>query len=202
MEHSVRIALFASHGGSNAEAVIDACFDGRIAGRVCLMTSNNSSSRVLARSRANGIATAHLSSSTHAVPSELDDAILATLKRERVSVLVLAGYMKQLGPRTLEAYDGAVLNVHPSLLPRHGGKGMFGRRVHEAVLESGDSTTGVTIHLVDGHYDTGRILAQREVRVLKGDTPDSLAIRVLTIEHELLVETLASFVQNPPTLHD
>jgi phosphoribosylglycinamide formyltransferase 1 len=198
MDSLARIALFASHGGSNAEAVIDACLEGRVAGRVCLLISNNSTSRALEIAQAHGIATAHLSSVTHPGPDELDGEILATLLRAEVSVLVLAGYMKRLGPTTLAAYADAILNVHPSLLPRHGGVGMFGRRVHEAVLESGDPTTGVTVHLVDASYDTGRILAQREIIVVHGDTAESLAARVLTIEHEVLVETLASFIRSMP----
>jgi phosphoribosylglycinamide formyltransferase 1 len=198
MDSLARIALFASHGGSNAEAVIDACLEGRISGRVCLLISNNSTSRALDRARAHGIATAHLSSVTHPVPEELDEEILATLQRAEVSVLVLAGYMKRLGAKTLAAYEDCILNVHPSLLPRHGGVGMFGRRVHQAVLENGDPITGVTVHLVDASYDSGRILAQREIFVVCGDTADSLAARVLPIEHDILVETLASFIRNKP----
>jgi phosphoribosylglycinamide formyltransferase 1 len=199
MDSWARIALFASHGGSNAEAVINACLEGRIAGRACLLISNNSTSRALELAQAHGIATAHLSSVTHPGPDQLDEEILATLQRAQVSVLVLAGYMKRLGPKTLTAYVDAILNVHPSLLPRHGGVGMYGLRVHEAVLESGDPTTGVTIHLVDGSYDSGRILAQREIPVVEGDTAESLAARVLPIEHEVLVDALASFIRQKPT---
>jgi hypothetical protein len=136
MDSLARIALFASHGGSNAEAVIDACLEGRIAGRVCLLISDNSTSRALEIAQAHGIAIAHLSSVTHPVPEELDEEVLAALQRAEVLVLVLAGYMKRLGPKTLAAYDDAILNVHPSLLPLHGGVGMYGRRVHEAVLEA------------------------------------------------------------------
>jgi phosphoribosylglycinamide formyltransferase-1 len=104
---------------------------------------------------------------------------------------VLAGYMKKIGPRTLARYRGLVLNIHPALLPKFGGQGMYGRRVHEEVLAAGDRMTGVTVHLADEEYDRGPILAQREVPVVRGDTVDSLAARVLEAEHALYVETLA-----------
>jgi phosphoribosylglycinamide formyltransferase-1 len=107
-----------------------------------------------------------------------------------VDTVILAGYMKKLGPATLGAYRGRILNIHPALLPKHGGQGMYGRRVHEAVLAAGETVTGVTVHVVDEQYDHGPILAQREVTVLPGDTVDSLAARVLAQEHRLYAETL------------
>ena len=105
--------------------------------------------------------------------------------------------MKKIGPAVLSAYAGRIINIHPALLPRHGGPGMYGRRVHEAVLAAGDSETGVTIHLVDEEYDHGHILAQTRLPVLKGDTVDSLAARVLRREHEFLVETIEGLVRHP-----
>ena len=107
-----------------------------------------------------------------------------------MDVVVLAGYMKMLGPAVLSRYDGQVLNVHPALLPKFGGKGMYGRRVHEAVLAAGESVTGATVHVVDAEYDLGPVVAQREVPVLPDDTVESLSARVLEREHELLVQTL------------
>ena len=103
--------------------------------------------------------------------------------------------MKKIGPRTLARYRGLVLNIHPALLPKFGGQGMYGRRVHEEVLAAGDRVTGVTVHLADEEYDRGPILAQREVPVVRGDTVDSLAARVLEAEHALYVETLARIAQ-------
>jgi len=107
-----------------------------------------------------------------------------------VDTVVLAGYMKQIGPETLAAYGGRMLNIHPALLPKFGGRGMYGRRVHEAVLNAGEKVTGVTVHLVDDVYDHGRVLAQCEVPVHEEDTADSLAERVLREEHRLYSETL------------
>jgi phosphoribosylglycinamide formyltransferase-1 len=156
-----------------------------------VLVSNNSDAPVMARARAAGIATYHLSSHTHTDPSLLDDAILDALTRHGAALIVLAGYMKKIGPRTLARYRGRVLNIHPALLPKFGGQGMYGRRVHEEVLAAGDRVTGVTVHLADEEYDRGPILAQREVPVMRGDTVDSLAARVLEAEHALYVDTLA-----------
>jgi phosphoribosylglycinamide formyltransferase-1 len=105
-------------------------------------------------------------------------------------VVLLAGYMKKLGPHTLEAYRGRVINTHPSLLPRFGGQGMYGKNVHAAVIESGAETTGISVHLVDGDYDTGRVLAQREVAVEKGDDAEALAGRVQAVERPFLIKVL------------
>jgi phosphoribosylglycinamide formyltransferase-1 len=172
--------------------VIDACAAGRFdGGTIVVVISNNSASGALARARAAGIATVHVSGVTHPDPGELDRATAAELQRHGADLVVLAGYMKKLGPRTLGAFDGRILNVHPALLPRFGGAGMYGARVHEAVLAAGESVTGATVHLVDGEYDHGAILAQRDVAVLPDDTVTTLAARVLETEHELLVTVIA-----------
>jgi len=107
-----------------------------------------------------------------------------------VDTVILAGYMKKLGPLTLQAFRGRILNIHPALLPKFGGPGMYGKRVHAAVLAAGETVTGVTVHVVDALYDHGRILAQCEVPVREGDTVDSLADRALQQEHRLYTETL------------
>jgi phosphoribosylglycinamide formyltransferase-1 len=188
---TLRLGFLASHGGSNVQVIIDACGSGTLDAEPCVLVSNNSDAPVMARVRAAGIATYHLSSHTHPDPSLLDDAILEALTRHGAALIVLAGYMKKIGPRTLARYRGLVLNIHPALLPKFGGQGMYGRRVHEEVLAAGDRVTGVTVHLADEEYDRGPILAQREVPVVRGDTVDSLAARVLEAEHSLYVETLA-----------
>ncbi len=128
------------------------------------------------------------------MPQQLDQAITDALKKHQVDLVVLAGYMKKLGPVTLAAYQGRVINIHPALLPKYGGKGMYGIHVHEAVLAAGETETGVTVHLVDDHYDGGAILAQRRVPVNSDDTADSLAARVLEVEHEFYVETLGKIL--------
>lgn len=103
-----------------------------------------------------------------------------------IDLVVTAGYMKKLGPRVRAAYASRIVNIHPALLPRHGGKGMYGKAVHESVLAAGDKVSGATVHILTDDYDTGPIIAQRRVPVLPGDTTDSLAERVLAAEHQLL----------------
>jgi phosphoribosylglycinamide formyltransferase 1 len=183
------LGFLASHGGSNMQAIIDACKQGRLDARPCVVISNNSDATALARARQEGIPRYHISAATH--PGEAEDrAILRTLRAHDVDTVILAGYMKRIGPATLQTYRGRILNIHPALLPKFGGQGLFGRQVHEAVLKAGEKVTGVTVHLIDEQYDTGPILNQTQVPVMVGDTADSLAARVLAQEHLLYVETL------------
>jgi phosphoribosylglycinamide formyltransferase-1 len=188
------LGFLASGRGSNMQAVIDACRSGRLRAQPSVVISNNSRSGAIERARCAGIPSLHLSSATHPDPGDLDRAICDTLAAHGVDLVVLAGYMKRIGPRTLSRYAGSIINIHPALLPRFGGQGMYGIRVHEAVLASGAKETGVTIHLVDAEYDHGPIVAQHRVPVMDGDTPESLAHRVLEQEHRLLVETLIGIV--------
>jgi phosphoribosylglycinamide formyltransferase-1 len=186
----LKLGFLASHEGSNMQAIIDACMSGRLEAEPRVVISNNSSSPAIERARREGIPYFHLSSRTHPMPEDLDRGILDALEAHQVNLVVLAGYMKRLGHQTLSRYPGRILNIHPALLPMYGGKGMFGKRVHEAVLAAGERVTGVTIHKVDQHYDQGEIVAQCEVTVVAGDTVDSLGERVLRREHEFYVETL------------
>ena len=186
----IRLGCLASGGGTNLQAIIDAAANGKLNADVAVVISNNSNSGALKRARRASIPGLHLSGATHPEAAALDRAILGTLQDHEVGVVVLAGYMKMLGPAVLSRYEGRVLNVHPALLPKFGGKGMYGRRVHEAVLASGESITGASVHVVDAEYDHGPVVAQIEVPVLGGDTVESLSARVLEREHELLVETL------------
>ena len=186
---TLHLGFLASHGGSNMQAIIDACKSGRLDANSCVVISNNSNSMALQRAKNEGIPHYQISVLTHPGPQE-DEEILRVLRHHGVDTVILAGYMKRLGPVTLRAYRGRILNIHPALLPRFGGKDMYGKRVHEAVLAAGEKVTGVTIHIVDEHYDTGPIIAQCQVPVLEGDTADSLAERVLKHEHVLFAETL------------
>lgn len=186
----VNIGVLASHGGSNLQAIIDACEQGRLDARVRVVISNNSESTALKRAAEHSIPHFYRSGKTHPDPADLDAEIAQLLEDHGVEVVALAGYMKKVGPVTLRRFAGRILNIHPALLPKHGGIGMYGRRVHEAVLEAGEVTTGVTIHLVDEEYDRGPIVAQCEVAVLPGDSPERLAQRVLEQEHFLYVDTL------------
>jgi len=186
----MKIGFLASGRGSNMQAVIDACRQGKINAVPVAVVSNNSGSGAMERAEKEGLARYHLSSVTHPDPADLDRAIVEALERHGTDLVLLAGYMKKLGPATLERFKGRILNIHPALLPKFGGPGMYGRRVHEAVLAAGEKESGVSIHIVDADYDTGPVIAQERVPVLPGDTPDSLAARVLEQEHRLLTATL------------
>jgi phosphoribosylglycinamide formyltransferase 1 len=184
------IGVLASHAGTTAQAVMDACSAGLISARVGVVISNNSGAEVLRRAERLGIPALHLSRTTCPDPDELDEAITRALREHQADLVLLAGYLRKVGPRTLAAFGGRILNVHPSLLPRHGGTGMYGRAVHEAVLRSGDRVTGASVHVVTAQYDDGPVLSQREVRVADGDDAETLEARVRPLERALLVETL------------
>lgn len=188
--HKLRIAVLASGSGTTLQAVIDACDSGALAGEVVLVVSNNSRSGAVARARRHAIPVAHLSGHTHADAAALDHAIAAVLNEHAPDIVLLAGYMKKLGPHTLQAYRGRTINTHPSLLPRYGGHGMYGSHVHEAVIAAGEPTTGISVHLVDADYDTGRVIAQREVGVESDDDAAALAARVQSVERPFLIEVL------------
>ena len=186
----LKIGVLASHGGTNFQAIVDACQSGQIDGRVVLLITNNSGSRVMQRAAEAKVPCRHLSSATHG--DGLDAAILEALLEADVQLLVLAGYMKKLGGETLRHFAGRIINVHPSLLPRHGGKGMYGDRVHEAVLAAGDKTSGATVHFVTGAYDEGAVILQEETVITPEDTVQTLSAKVRKIEHRLLIQAINS----------
>jgi phosphoribosylglycinamide formyltransferase-1 len=194
MMRAWKLGFLASHRGTNMQALIDACRSGRLNARPVVVISNNGAAGALDRATAAGIPAYHLGASNHPDPDDLDRAIADTLKRYAPDLVLLAGYMKRVGPRTLAAFPGRVLNIHPALLPAHGGAGMFGMNVHEAVIGARESETGITIHVVDEEYDSGRILAQRRVPVRSDDTAATLAGRMLPLEHELYVDTVARII--------
>lgn len=172
------------------QSVLDACAAGRLRATPVVVISNNSKAYALERGRQAGLAAVHLSSATHPAPEALDQAIAACLREHAVDLVMLVGYMKHIGPAVLRAYRGRILNIHPALLPKFGGEGMYGHHVHEAVLAAGERESGASVHLVDEAYDHGTVLAQRRVPVLAGDTAEMLAARVLAEEHRLLVEVV------------
>jgi len=190
----MNIAVFASHGGSGLQAIIDACKSGRLSANVCAVISNNSGSFALQRAKNSNIAAYHFSSKTIKDADTLQSAVLETLQKHDTDIIFLAGYLKKLDDGVLAAYEGRIYNIHPSLLPKYGGKGMYGIHVHTAVLAANETETGITIHRVNNEYDSGEIVAQRKVPVLEGDTPEILAARVLKEEHIFIVDTLAAII--------
>lgn len=176
----MRIAVLASGGGSNLQVLLDH-FAGpaRTCGEIVWVGSDKATAGALARAQAAGVPTGVISAPHDGA------ALLAMLRAADVQLLVLAGYLKLVPAEVVRAYHGRVLNVHPALLPSFGGAGMYGLRIHTAVLAHGNTVTGVTVHFVDEQYDRGPILAQWPVPVLPGDTPETLATRVLRAEHRL-----------------
>lgn len=177
-----RLGVLASGRGSNLRALLDAHERGDLTAPIALVVSNNSSAGALQTARAHGVDTRHISRKTDPDPGA---ALLQALHDAGVDVLVLAGYMKRVDPRVVEAFRGRSVNIHPAPLPRFGGPGMYGEHVHGAVLEAGVETSGPTVHRVTAQYDEGEILAHRPVPVAPGDTPQTLGARVLEAEHDL-----------------
>ena len=186
----MRLGVLASGSGTNLQAIIDACERGDLDAEVRVVISNNSVSRALHRARDAGIPAYHISSVTH--PNSVDREICRTLEAHDVDLVLLAGYMRLLGPATLNRFRNRVLNSHPALLPKFGGKGMYGSNVHQAVLNAGETVTGVTIHYVDEQYDHGETVAQCQVPVLPDDTLETLEERVKERERRFWIETLSS----------
>ena len=186
----LNIGILASHGGSNMQAIINACKENRIYGVVSVVICNNSNAGAVEKAEKAGIPVYHLSSRNYQVDSDLDEAISIVLKKYNVNIVALAGYMKKLGPIVLKEYESRILNIHPALLPKHGGNGMYGINVHKSVIASGDKESGATVHLVNENYDEGGIVSQVIVRVSENETPETLAEKVLVEEHRLYPITL------------
>lgn len=186
----MKIAFLASHGGSGMRAVLAAIQRGELDAHAVLCLSNNSGAPALGHARNAGLDTLHLSSRRLPDARQLDVAMLSALNAAGTDLLVLSGYMRAIGPGVLAGFAGRLVNVHPSLLPRYGGRGMYGDLVHEAVLAAGESESGATVHLVEEGIDEGPILAQARVLVLPGDTLETLRARVMKVEGPLLVGVL------------
>jgi phosphoribosylglycinamide formyltransferase-1 len=185
---TLRAAVFASGGGTNFQALLDHQRPGG-SWEIVLLLTDRAESGALARA-------AHACVPGAVVPTKgraLDDVgaqMLEILEAHAVDVILLAGYLRLVPPAVVARYPRRIVNIHPALLPKFGGKGMYGMNVHRAVIEAGEAESGATVHFVDEEYDRGRILAQRRVPVRAGDTPEDLAARVLEIEHRLYPEAV------------
>lgn len=188
----IKLGFLASNNGSSLRAVVAAVEAGELAARAVLAVSNRKAAPALVFARDHGLATRVIP--TLEDPAGADQVLARALTEAGADLVILSGYLRKLGPRTLTAYEGRILNIHPALLPRFGGQGMYGRRVHEAVLASGEAWTGATVHLVDGDYDHGALIAQARVAVTPGDTAETLEARVMAAEPGLLVDTLRRIV--------
>ncbi|NOZ62256.1 MAG: phosphoribosylglycinamide formyltransferase [Calditrichaeota bacterium] len=191
----LRIAIFASGRGSNFEAILKNVLSGKLNAEIVVVISNKKSAGALEIARQHEIPAYFISTKKYPDQEDFDKEVLRILSKREANFIALAGYLKMIGVEIVRRYRGRILNIHPALLPSFGGKGMFGNRVHEAVLAYGCKVSGVTVHLVDESYDTGPPVIQRCVPVADDDTPDTLAARVLKLEHQIFSEALQYFAE-------
>lgn len=189
-----RIAVCASGEGSNFEAIVHAARKGELSAEVAGLIVNRPGVGAITRAERLGVPVSILARKSFASVEEWDRAITDQLKSWNVTWVALAGYLALIGPQVLKTFPGRVVNTHPALLPKFGGGGMYGQRVHEAVLRAGETQTGFTIHLVDEEYDRGKILWQELVPVFKGDTPKVLGERVKARENQVYPRILNELV--------
>lgn len=187
----VKIGVLISGGGTNLQAVIDNCENKTINGKVEVVISNKSEAFGLKRAKNHNI---------KAVFENKEDKIIEILKENKVELVVLAGYLKIISPKLVNEYKNRIINIHPSLIPAFCGKGYYGEKVHQGVIDYGAKVTGATVHFVDEGADTGPIIMQKTVEVKQDDDVKKLAARVLDVEHEILTKSIAMFCENKLTV--
>ncbi|MCY4170824.1 MAG: phosphoribosylglycinamide formyltransferase [Bacteroidetes bacterium] len=194
----LRVAVFASGGGSNFEALVKNAEHYSIE----LLVSNRSDIGALKRAERLGIQAHVINPTTFNTQSLYIDKVIHLLKEKHINHIALAGYLAKIPSQLIAEFSGLILNIHPSLLPRFGGKGFYGKHVHHAVIEAKECVSGATVHIVDEEYDTGPILLQESIPVLEDDTPDSLALKILAIEHKIYPKSLNLIGQERVKLHN
>jgi len=188
--------LVSSHGrGSNLQAIIDACKDGRITGRVAVVIGTKGDAPAMDRARNNGIRAVEVRPKAFAGDEEYAARVLEVLAERKVDLVCLAGYMRILPSEVVTAYRWRIMNIHPALIPLFCGHGMYGEHVHQAALDCGVKVSGCTVHFVDEEYDTGPIIVQKTVPVEEGDTAETLAARILVQEHKAYPEAIQLFAE-------
>jgi phosphoribosylglycinamide formyltransferase 1 len=193
-----RLAVFCSGTGSNFRALQQAILERGIAAEFELCLSNRSQCGAFEFADEQGIETLHLSEKQFGSYEEFEDAMVRALMARGIDFILLAGYMRKVPDAVVAAFPDRILNIHPALLPKFGGEGMYGIHVHAAVLAAGETESGATVHVVNEEYDKGRIVMQRRVPVLPGDTPEALAGRVLECEHALYPDALEIILEERP----
>lgn len=197
MDNKLRISVLVSGGGTNLQAIIDGIESGEIQdAEIVQVISSSHKAYALERSARHGIKTRIIDKLSYPDEKERTQELLNALKKEKTDLVVLAGYMSILDEKIVEAFKNRIINIHPSLIPKYCGPGYYGIRVHQAVIDGGEKESGATVHYVDGGVDTGPIIMQRTVPVLKGDTPEDLAARVLETEHSILCASIKKIVQD------
>lgn len=183
-------------------AIIEAIRAGDLDAEARMAVSNNGDCPALQFAEAQGVATRHISATTEGSADAADAAMADAMSAAGAELIVLSGYMRKLGPQMLQRFAGRILNIHPALLPRHGGQGLYGRRVHDAVKAAGEMVSGATVHVADGDYDTGPILAQRRVALDPRDSAEDIERKVMAVEPALFVQTLGGIASGTLTLPD
>lgn len=194
-EKAAGLAVFVSGSGSNLQALLDATRAGILSAKIVLVVSNRRDAYGLERAANAGIPTFVFKAKKYGSAEKAGEVLLAKLRERGADYIALAGYLRLLPPAVVKAYRNRIVNIHPALLPKYGGKGMYGHFVHEAVLAAGDKESGVSIHLVDEIYDHGKVLEQVKVPVMPDDTPDDLAARVLKQEHKIYARVLEKLIK-------
>ena len=198
----LNIAVFISGGGTNLQAIINAVKENKINGKIKLVFSNRKNAYGLIRAQNESIDTFYLNRKKFFSSEEHDERILEELERKNIDLIVLAGYLNILSSKLVSKYSNRIINIHPSLIPSFCGDGFYGENVHKAVIKSGVKFTGATTHFVDENVDTGAIILQDVVPVLINDDFETVAKRVLEIEHEILVKTVKAFCDNKIVFKD
>ena len=196
----LKLGFLASKNGTSMRVIVDAARAGALPAEPRLVVSNNRKAAALEFAAERGVPS--LVIPTQSDPAAADAALCEALEAAGVELVILSGYLRHLGPRTLGRYRNRILNIHPGLLPAFGGEGMYGRRVHEAVIAAGVTESGATIHAVDEIYDHGPVIERRTVPVLPGDTAEALEARVAAMEPGYFVETLARIASGDLRLPD
>ena len=193
----MKIAVFVSGGGTNLQAIIDQIKDGRLKNvEISIVIASNDSAYALQRAADNNIPSAVMSVKSFASREEWDDAVIEKLRESGAELIVLAGYLSLLGPKTVKAFSNRIINIHPALIPSFCGKGMYGIKPHEAALARGVKVSGATVHLVNENYDEGPILLQKCVDVLPDDTPEVLQKRIMKeCEQVILPKAISLFAE-------
>ncbi|OGR87533.1 MAG: phosphoribosylglycinamide formyltransferase [Elusimicrobia bacterium RIFCSPLOWO2_01_FULL_60_11] len=199
----IRLAVLASGGGSNLQAILDACRPpiGEASAplynlaEVAVVVSDKPGAYALERAKKAGVEALLLDPKGFPDRAAFYQKAVVELQSRKIDLILLAGYMLKLEPNIIKSFQGRILNIHPALLPKFGGKGMYGHFVHEAVLKAGEKESGATVHVVDEEFDHGPVLLQNKIPVLPGDTAESLAERVLEQEHKLYPEAVAAYLR-------
>lgn len=191
----VNIGVLISGGGTNLQAIIDKIEDGHINGEIKVVISNKEDAYGLTRAKNHGIEALYINRKKFSSEEEYNEKIIEELKKRKVELVVLAGYLKILSESFIENYRGRIINIHPSLIPSFCGKGCYGEKVHQMALDRGVKITGVTVHFVDEGADTGPIILQRVVEVKMDDTVESLQKRTLEVEHEIFPEAIKLYCE-------